>query len=391
MSAAAPRPRLVVLFTDAGGGHRATAEALAELLARDAEVILVNPYREALAHLDLFARTLGTPGEQIYNRLVLRGGRSTGLVELLFRHSLRLNIRLHARAGHDAMLALWRRLRPDLVISAMPWLNAISQTSLAAHAAEVPFAILATDMEETWTGQWFPPGGGYVAICGTPALADGLAQGASAVHRTTGLLVRPGFLERDGGDRAAARRALGLAPDLPTLALLYGGHGSRRMLELALAIRQTSAPVQAVFLCGRDEDLARSLRAADLRYPHLVQGYTTAVPDHLRLADLFVGKPGPGSISEALALGLPVLLDAARVLPQERYNLRWAVTAGLGQEFHDAAGFRAAVQRFATEGMARQTEVARGHANRAAMEIPGIIGELLKSSRRRATAGRTSA
>ena len=203
--------------------------------------------------------------------------------------------------------------------------------------------------------------------------------------------MRPGFLERDGGDRAAARRALGLAPDLPTLALLYGGHGSRRMLELALAIRQTSAPVQAVFLCGRDEDLARSLRAADLRYPHLVQGYTTAVPDHLRLADLFVGKPGPGSISEALALGLPVLLDAARVLPQERYNLRWAVTAGLGQEFHDAAGFRAAVQRFATEGMARQTEMARGHANRAAMEIPAIIGELLKSSRRRATAGGTGA
>lgn len=366
------RPRIIVLFTDAGGGHRAAADALADLLSPDADVVLVNPYREALSHLDLFARLAGVPGEEVYNALMLRRG-LTGVVEYLFRSSLRLNIRLRARDGHAALTMMWQRLRPDAVVSVMPWLNGVARASLAAYNPDVRFAVLITDMEETWPGQWFPTTQDFVGICGTDAAAQALHGRGITVHRTDGLLVRPAFLQQHHAGRADQRRALGLDPDRLTLCMLYGGQGSPRMHALAQAMRRIPAAAQAIFLCGRNTALADALRAAALPFPHVVQGFTDSVPSWLGLADVFVGKPGPGSMSEALALGVPVLLDASKVLPQERFNLRWAVDASVGETFADPPGFVAAVERFACGGLAPYAAAARGHRNRAAEQIRRII------------------
>ena len=370
----ARRPRIVVACTDAGGGHRATAQALAALLGDGAETIIVNPYREALAHLDLFAQVLRVPGEEIYNRLMLRRGLA-GPVEFLFRRSLLMNIRLRAGDGQRALTGLWTRLRPDLVISVMPWLNGLIAATVAGLSPAPGLAIMPTDMEETWPRQWFPAADGYAAICGTDALAR--AAGSRPVHRTTGLLIRDGFHPLGADAVAAGRAALGLEPGRPTMAILYGGHGSRRMLQLARVLGTVSRPIQAIFLCGHNGELARAIAACGLPYPHHVAGYSDRIADLLGLGDLFVGKPGPGSISEALALGLPVLLDAARVLPQESCNLRWAQAEGYGEAFADMRGFAHAVERFAAGGMAEPGRRARGHANRAARELPGIVAELL--------------
>ena len=51
----------------------------------------------------------------------------------------------------------------------------------------------------------------------------------------------------------------------------------------------------------------------------------------MHLADFFIGKPGPGSISEAIAMKLPVIVERnAWTLPQERYNADWVLEQGAG-------------------------------------------------------------
>ena len=51
----------------------------------------------------------------------------------------------------------------------------------------------------------------------------------------------------------------------------------------------------------------------------------------MQLADFFIGKPGPGSVSEALAMRLPVIVECnAWTLPQERYNAEWIVEKEVG-------------------------------------------------------------
>jgi UDP-N-acetylglucosamine:LPS N-acetylglucosamine transferase len=64
--------------------------------------------------------------------------------------------------------------------------------------------------------------------------------------------------------------------------------------------------VRLILLCGHNEALAARLR------PRAVLGFTPQVRRLMHLGDFFVGKPGPGSLSEAVHLGLPVVtfLDA---------------------------------------------------------------------------------
>src|SRR6202035_3518525 len=93
--------------------------------------------------------------------------------------------------------------------------------------------------------------------------------------------------------------------------------------------------VQLILLCGRNDRLAARLRAMDRRIPVFVEGFTREVPFYMGLSDFFIGKPGPGSISEALAKQLPVIVDCnAWTLPQERYNAQWVREKEVGIVVH---------------------------------------------------------
>src|SRR5690348_17363476 len=96
------------------------------------------------------------------------------------------------------------------------------------------------------------------------------------------------------------------------------------MLEIDRRLSESGLPIQLVLICGKNERLQRELRAQVREIPRLVEGFTTSVPYYMQLADFFIGKPGPGSIAEAMAMGLPVIVERnAWTLPQERYNAGW--------------------------------------------------------------------
>ena len=108
---------------------------------------------------------------------------------------------------------------------------------------------------------------------------------------------------------------------LPTGLVLFGGEGSSVMLDIA---KRVTAPAQFIFICGKNQKLAERLRGLKTRFRKHVEGFTSEIPYFMHLSDFFVGKPGPGSISEALHMKLPVVVERnAWTLPQERYNTDW--------------------------------------------------------------------
>ena len=111
------------------------------------------------------------------------------------------------------------------------------------------------------------------------------------------------------------------------------------MLEIARAAGASKLELQLIFICGRNEKLAEALRARKSRLPRFVEGFTTEVNRYMQLADFFIGKPGPGSVSEALAMQLPVIVECnAWTLPQERYNADWVLEKEVGvvlRSFHE--------------------------------------------------------
>jgi 1,2-diacylglycerol 3-beta-galactosyltransferase len=134
-------------------------------------------------------------------------------------------------------------------------------------------------------------------------------------------------------------------------------------------------------ICGHNAALARqlSLLSAEARAPRAVLGFTSQMRHYMQLADFFIGKPGPGSISEAVQQGLPVVVVRnAWTMPQERYNTDWVLENGagivLGSFRRVEAGVRSIIARL-DEFKANLARI----ENRAVFEIPEILESILES------------
>jgi 1,2-diacylglycerol 3-beta-galactosyltransferase len=150
------------------------------------------------------------------------------------------------------------------------------------------------------------------------------------------------------------------------------------MLEIARRLDDR----QLIMICGRNEKLRAKLESL----PHSgclhIEGFTKEVPRYMQLADYFIGKPGPGSISEAVAMRLPVIVECnAWTLPQERYNASWVREHGVGLVLPDFRGITRAVEELLDpKCYARFREAAAELQNRAVFEIPAILRRIADSS-----------
>jgi UDP-N-acetylglucosamine:LPS N-acetylglucosamine transferase len=187
------------------------------------------------------------------------------------------------------------------------------------------------------------------------------------------MILRPGFYQPVTVDRAAERTRLGLDPDRPTGLVLFGGQGSKVMLEIAERLADT----QLILICGKNAKLAERLRALPARAPHFIEGFTSEIPYYMSLADFFIGKPGPGSISEAVAMGLPVIVERnIWTLPQERYNADWVLERNAGMVMPNFRGIGGAVADLLKE-LPRYRQAVGKIQNRAVFEIPDILAKIL--------------
>ncbi|CRI67262.1 hypothetical protein THIOKS1510001 [Thiocapsa sp. KS1] len=110
-------------------------------------------------------------------------------------------------------------------------------------------------------------------------------------------------------------------------------------------------------------------------------GFTTEVARWMRLADFFIGKPGPGSLSEAVHQGLPVIVTRnAWTMPQERWNTEWVREHGLGVVRRSLRSITAAVEDI-TRNLPEYQARVRRIDNRAVFEVPQILAGILEQAR----------
>jgi UDP-N-acetylglucosamine:LPS N-acetylglucosamine transferase len=258
----------------------------------------------------------------------------------------------------------------------VPNFNRVLCESVATALPGVPFVTVMTDMADHPPHFWIEPDQPQTVVCGTArAVVQARAAGHAAerVVQTSGMVIKPSFYDLLPTDRAAEREALGLDPLRPTAVVMFGGQGSLQMLRIARELDD----VQMVLLCGRNEPLARRLRALQRRARHAVFGFTDDVPAVMRLGDFFIGKPGPGCLSEAVHLGLPVITwRNAWTMPQERYNTQWVRDHGVGLVVTSLAGLPQAAGEMIERLPELHAATTRIH-NRAVFEVPEILSGLL--------------
>jgi 1,2-diacylglycerol 3-beta-galactosyltransferase len=101
----------------------------------------------------------------------------------------------------------------------------------------------------------------------------------------------------------------------------------------------------------------------------------------MSLADFFIGKPGPGSISEALQFGLPVIVEQnSRTMPQERYNGKWVTEKRVGLVVPDFSGIEPVLGQMLKPSTFEELRRNVVHyKNHAIYEVPSILDHVMTS------------
>jgi len=371
------------IYFDAGGGHRAAATALKAVVERQQRpwnVRMVN-LQEILDSLDIFRKITGIRLEDTYN-LVLRKGWTLGSAQMLV--AMHAIIRLYHRAQVGLLTEYWCGETPDMVVSLVPNFNRAMFQALQAVNPRIPYVTVITDFADYPPHFWMERQRQHM-ICGTERAvmqAKRLGYDDDRVHLVSGMILRERFYEEAELDVAAQRERLGLDPGVPTGLVLFGGEGSASMIDIAERLNRATLPLQIIFICGRNRKLRERLNGMRPRYPRFVEGFTSEIPYYMRIADFFIGKPGPGSISEALAMKLPVVVvRSSWTLPQERYNAEWVNEKQVGVVLRSFAEIeRGLTELLEPANFARFRANAAAIHNRAVFEIPDILERVLQSA-----------
>lgn len=319
--------RIVLLYNNAGGGHKSAALSIAqgirEIAGDSFEISLANAFDRLPFPFDT--------AEKDYPRLVNYG---RPLYSSIFK----------ATNGRRRVVALRKAFEPitdemaasivkehpaDLYISCHPVYNQYMPAKIRELGSPAKYVNVVTDLV---TGHLFHYASD-VDLCIVPtdasrekAIEAGLAPEKVVV---CGQPVWPGFEQRMG-NRDETRKALGLSNDLPVVLLIGGGEGMGRIEITARELAFSSLPIQLVVVCGKNKSLKRNIDFINPRVPIMrALGFVNFMPELMGASDILVTKAGPGTISEGFIAGLPILMFDA-VPGQEEGNVSYVVNNGAG-------------------------------------------------------------
>lgn len=386
-----------IFYFNAGGGHSSAMQALKDVIAEQYPEWSVNPVnlQDLLQSLDPVHKTTQivskslrkfkpdtpfkvTQAQDFYNALLKKGstrGMSMGL------RMTQLFIKSQAPRMEEILRQYWqdkKTERPDLVVSVIPNFNRPLFNALKAAYFDVPYVTIMTDMVDYPPHFWMENQDQFL-ICGTEKAAEQARATkfyrSGKILKVSGMILRKSFYSVPENPRIT-HEDLGLSPDRPTALVMFGGNGSSVSEDIVDQLEK-AVGIQTIVMCGRNAELFKSLQD---RPNCCAVGFVTNVADYIRLADIFIGKPGPGSISEALHMECPVIVECNRsTMPQERPNVNWILENGAGIAIKNfKTGVVGAVQH-----MIGHLEFYRDNIrlnipkNRAVYEIPTLLNQIM--------------
>ncbi len=373
-----------------GGAHYATLNALRSIIEQqklpwEIRVTdvgeIVNRLAEQKKIVDVY-KLLGISGDDFYNRILKSGW--TWLHPLILLVD-RLLIRLNYNTGVSIFAEYWQQEQPDLLVSIVALYNKGLWESLQKAKPGTPVVTIIIDLVDTPPGFWIEPETGNHVVCPTEKAVDqarSLGVEEERIFKTSGLIIHPRFYEPISCDRRIERQRLGLDPDSITGIVLFGGNGSKVMLEIAKRLECFQQKLQLIFICGRNEELALALRKSQGLQKRFVIGFTEDIPYYMHLSDFFIGKPGGISISEALAMKLPLIVQRNfATIINERYNTDWVQQKDVGVVIRSFRNIAPAVEKFLQpENFARYRANVAAVNNQAVFEIPDILQKILATT-----------
>jgi 1,2-diacylglycerol 3-beta-galactosyltransferase len=368
------RPHILFLFSDTGGGHRSATQAIIEALQLEFDDRITTQMVDIF--LDFAPRPLNYlpkwypfmvrfPDVWGAGYKLSNGSRRAGLVVKSAYPYVRRSLR-----------NLIKQNPADMIISVHPLANESFLHALGERRP--PFITVVTDLVTTHA-LWYHKD---VDLCLVPTEAArerGLLAGLKPEQvKVVGLPVADRFCQPIG-DKKALRKQLGWLPEQPVVLLVGGGEGMGPLEKTALAIAETNLPITLVIIAGRNVELKQHLESRKWPITTVVYGFVHEMPDFMRAVDILVTKAGPGTISEALNAGLPMILYS-RLPGQEDGNVDFVISEGVGVWAPKTSEIKSTLQAWINHREQHQQIVdacCRAARPQAAREIARILANRL--------------
>ena len=342
------RPAILFATISIGGGHVATAQAMSEAVERHYPgrfELNVSDYMRDLGlagldrlHKGFWRRALRFP-------VVARAGQR--VIDAVPRTTIagqRCILRGFARAAAEDLSPA----PPRLIVSNHGLITSGLAEAKRLYGLDVSVLTFATEPHGI-SAYWADPRADHIVAPSEEVRRDlvrfGVPEEKTAV---VGYPVGQAFLEAPTKAEARARLAL---PDRFTCLVSFGGEGVAESDPRAViqALLDAEPAPQVVMITGRNQALRKRLSTLESREDRLrVEGFTDEVADYLAASDVFIGKAGPASVYEALAVGRPALLTGYTAL-NERGVVRFVEEEGLGHYVKTPAALQKAVWRYAAD------------------------------------------
>ncbi|VFQ79267.1 unnamed protein product [Cuscuta campestris] len=327
---------VLILMSDTGGGHRASAEAIKAAFSQE----FGEKYQVIVC--DLWTEHTPWPFNQLpksYSFLV----KHSSLWKMTYYGSAPRLIHQSNFAATSAFIAReaakgLMKYKPDIIISVHPLMQHVPLRILRAKGLlnKIVFTTVVTDLC-TCHPTWFHK---LVTRCYAPS--DEVAHRAIKAGlrfsqiKIFGLPVRPSFV-KPVRPKDELRDELGMNVELPAVLLIGGGEGmgpieaTARALDKALYNAKLGEPMgQLLIVCGRNKRLTDKLLSIDWKVPVKVKGFVTKMEECMGACDCIISKAGPGTIAEAMIRGLPIILNDY-IAGQEAGNVPFVVDNGCGK------------------------------------------------------------
>ncbi len=371
------KKKILILSSNGGYGHTAAANTLKALLEKNYIIKIIQPINEI--------KFSGIPlDEDVFYNSVMNLGWVRPM-NFVYNNLAPPVFRLKQNKTERLLQHYLEHETPDLLISIIPFINL--PASNAAKKAHIPYLIITTDNDlhnwvlglEKMTHPDFKITIGKHLNTTTGRLLDkGIPEERIL---PIGLPLRPDFIQERNKEELRAKYQI--PKNKHIVLLMMGGAGSPNALEYTKRILKIqNLPIHLIVCSGRDEKLKRKLQRIHSHHTNsiMVQGFTEKIADLMALSDIVITKPGPGTINEAIALQIPVLVDATSAcLYWEQANTDLLCSAHLGNKItHFKETERLLRQYLTNPKVKKETEeaLATFPKNQFHQKISAIVDEM---------------
>jgi UDP-N-acetylglucosamine:LPS N-acetylglucosamine transferase len=368
----------ILLLCSAGGyGHMAAANTLKNLLSDQYDFKVIYP-------IDLMRIWGVKSGDQLYNSM-LQGGWIRS-VNMITRHLAPKIFRSRKKKIESLISRQIQQEQPDIVISLIPFINC--PASEAARKLGIPYLIITTDNDlRNWVHGLqgvchpnFKVTVGSDLWCSREMLRK--RNIPDSAIETIGLPVRPDFF--DSKDRESLRQKYHIPANKPVVMVMIGGQGGATALSYAETIGASQLGVHLIVCAGKNKALAKELQTIPLHATNsmTIMEFTEKVSDLMAISDLIITKAGPGSITEAMVMQLPILIDATSpILSWEKANIDLIMHYEIGDFIEDFDEVETLVREFLFDSELRQKMKAsykKIPLNSFNQSIPSLVEEMIQ-------------